>query len=247
MTSAHRQIFRTAGKQVRRALRLRHDHIRPDIPDGAQILIHVGKSGGTSLRFALRENPLGAGITNIHIRRPPVRRTLDYYIVARGPISRAISAFNWRYKLVVTDGSQKDRVPGEYELLTKYETLNALALDLYDAQGAPNTGTISAFSQMHHIRENLAFYLLPLLDHIDPRQIKAVLMQENLDADIERVLGVAPKLREKQHGSSVDPARKHLDPRARDNLRRFFADDFSCLNRLYCWGLIAPDVYLKTL
>ena len=37
-----------------------------------------------------------------------------YIIIARGPISRVISAFNWRYKLVVESKSQKNK---SYELL----------------------------------------------------------------------------------------------------------------------------------
>lgn len=69
----------------------------PGIPDGASVLIHVGKSGGTSLRTALKETELGAHMHVVHIRKPPIRSNLSYYIVARGPISRAISAFNWRH------------------------------------------------------------------------------------------------------------------------------------------------------
>ncbi|MCA8882253.1 MAG: hypothetical protein KDA50_00635 [Rhodobacteraceae bacterium] len=239
--------IRRASRSARRVLRMDAEAIHPDIPDGAKVLIHVGKSGGTSLRKALQQTPLGQEVHSVHIRRPPIRSSLSYYIVARGPISRAVSAFNWRYKLVVTDGAQRDRVPGEFDLLTRYETLNNLAHDLYAEDGTPNGAVIDAFGRMHHIRENIAFYLDPLLDRIDPGQIREVLMQENLNADIERVLGVRIERRDKQHGDSVDPARKALDPRAQANLRRFLARDFACLNRLYCWGKIDQDTYIKTL
>ena len=247
MTAELKQSMRRTRRIVNRALGRPAEHIHPEIPDGAKVLIHVGKSGGTSLRMALRETSLGQEIHKVHIRRPPIRPTLEYYIIARGPVSRVMSAFNWRYKRVVTDGEQKDRIAGEYDLLTRYETLNNLALDLYDPAGAPNTPVIEAFGRMHHIRESIAFYLDPLLDQIDPTQIKEVLMQENLDADIERVLGVRVERRDKQHGDSVDPARKHLDPQAKINLRRFLARDYACLNRLYAWGKIEQDVYIKTL
>ncbi len=247
MTADLKQNLRRAQRSVHRTLGIEAEHIHPEIPDGAKVLIHVGKSGGTSLRMALRETPLGAEIHKVHIKRPPIRSSLEYYIIARGPISRALSAFNWRYKRVVTDGEQKGRVEGEYELLTRYETLNALALALYAPDGTPNQPVIAAFGRIHHIRENIAFYLDPLLDRVDPSQIKAVLMQENLDGDIERVLGVRTQHRDKQHGDSVDPARKHLEPGAEANLRRFFAKDYACLNRLFCWGKIDKDVYLKTL
>jgi hypothetical protein len=66
------------------------------IPDGAKVLIHVGKSGGTSLRRAPEQTDLGREMHVVHIMRPPIRPSLEYYIVARGPIGRALSAFNWR-------------------------------------------------------------------------------------------------------------------------------------------------------
>lgn len=247
MTADLKQSLRLVQRRLNRTLGLEAEHIHPEIPDGATVLIHIGKSGGTSLRTALHQSALGKDIHDVHIKRPPIRPSLDYYIVARGPVSRALSAFNWRYKLVVTDGTQKDRVPGEHALLTRYETLNALALALYAEDGTPDPAAIEGFGRMHHIRESIAFYLDPLLDRVDPRQIKAVLMQETLDADIERVFGVQVARRDKQHGDSVDPARKQLEPRAVANLRRFFADDYACLNRLFCWGKIDREVYLKTL
>lgn len=218
-----------------------------DIPDGAKVLVHVGKSGGTTLRHALDQTELGRQMHVVHIMRPPVRPSLEYYIVARGPVSRALSAFNWRYKLVVADGSQKDRVPGEYELLTRYGTLNALALDLYAEDGTPNAEALETLSRMHHIRENIAFYLGHLLDTVDPAQIKAVLMQESLDADIERVLGVKSEGRLKNHAVEMDNKQLVLEPRAVANLRRFLAPDYACLTRLFCWGKLDKDVFVRTL
>lgn len=242
-----RKPLRQIRRRLHGALGAEAGHIHPEIPDGATVLIHVGKSGGTSLRKALAETPLGAAVYQVHIRRPPIRPSLRYYIVARGPLSRAMSAFNWRYERVVTAGDQRDRVPGEHALLTRYETLNNLALDLYASDGAPNAAALEAFGGLHHIRENIAFYLDPLLDRVTPDQILDVLMQESLDDDIERVLGLRIERRDKRHGDSVDPARKRLEPRAEANLRRFLSRDFECLNRLYCWGKIDRDVYLRTL
>lgn len=88
------------------------------------------------------------------------------------------------------DGAQSDRFGGERAFLTRYPSLDALALDLYAPDGTRNDAVISGFSRVHHIRENIAFYLDPLLWKIDPRQIKGVMMQENLNADIKRVFGI---------------------------------------------------------
>ncbi len=247
MSAAVKRGLRLTGRKARRLVGLPADDIRPDIPDGADVLIHVGKSGGTSLRLALKDSDLGGRLHVVHIKRPPIRPSLTYYIVARGPVSRALSAFNWRYKLVVEDGTQADRIPGERAFLERYGTLQALAHDLYAPDGTPNPAAIDGFARMHHIRENIAFYLDPLLDRIDPGQIAGVLMQENLNDDIARVFGVeAGARRDKSHGAAVDPARKALDARALDNLRRFLADDHACLLRLFCWGKISREVYART-
>jgi plasmid stability protein len=148
---------------------------------------------------------------------------------------------------VVEDGDQAGRVPGEHAILTRYGTLNALALDLYSPEGVPNPEALAALRGLHHIREDIAFYLEALLDRVRPEQIGAVLMQENLDADIERVLGVRPGARHKHHAEAIDPARRALEPRATANLRRAFERDYHCLTRLYCWGKISPEVFARLL
>jgi len=183
MSSDLKRGFRQTERKLRRVLGMRADDIHPDIPDDAKVLVHIGKSGGTSIRMALKETPLGQDMHAVHIKRPPIGDSLSYYIIARGLISRALSASNWCYKLVVEDEAQKDRVLGEYELLKKYGTLNALANDLYGSDGTPNTAALGGLSWMHHIRENIAFYLDPLLDWIEPQQVAAVPMRENLNAD----------------------------------------------------------------
>lgn len=51
----------------------------------------------------------------------------SYLVVVRNPISRTLSAFNWRYKLVVEQDAQRHRFPGEYEALSRHGSLNSLA------------------------------------------------------------------------------------------------------------------------
>jgi len=98
-------------------------------------LIHVGKCGGTTLRLLLGEDQWverrfrRLKITHIHV---PVFSPSDMYVFAvRNPISRLISAFNWRWHLVVELGRQAHRFPGERDVLVKYGTLSKLAESLY--------------------------------------------------------------------------------------------------------------------
>ena len=84
------------------------------------IYVHIVKCGGVTLENAIEDSPLVkdlfASVHKVHIRKPPILKNASYAIVVRNPIDRAISAFNWRYKLVVTDELQKHRFYGEYEI-----------------------------------------------------------------------------------------------------------------------------------
>lgn len=55
-----------------------------------------------------------------------------YVIVLRNPIKRFISAFNWRYKLVIDDKTQTNRFIGEKEILEHYNCVNNLAEKIKD-------------------------------------------------------------------------------------------------------------------
>ncbi|MCF8028320.1 MAG: hypothetical protein K9K81_08140 [Desulfobacteraceae bacterium] len=166
-------------------------------------------------------------------------------IIARGPISRALSAFNWRYKLVVEDKVQKDRYSGEYEVLKKYGSLNRLAESLYDPDGRPNRAVHKEIRKIHHIREDIAFYLKDFLKFCPPAQISAVLMQENLDSDMQNVLGIG-KVERKKDNRGQGRCRE-LSETAERNLKRFFFDDYQALLRLYCYGKIDKDILIKAI
>lgn len=82
------------------------------------IYIHIGKCGGTSLFKTIQDSPVVARsfsrIDWVHIVTPAYRPEASYVVVLRNPVSRALSAFNWRYRLVVEEGGQKTRFAGEY-------------------------------------------------------------------------------------------------------------------------------------
>lgn len=84
-----------------------------------RVLIHIGKCGGASLKASLREAGIADELRIVHIRQPTYQENQKYIIVARNPVERTVSAFNWRYKLVVVDEEQRDRFSGEYEVLTR--------------------------------------------------------------------------------------------------------------------------------
>lgn len=216
-----------------------------EIPRGGTVLIHIGKCGGGTLSAGVENATQNRIDYTFHVERPIYRADLRYIVVARGPIARLQSAFRWRRKIVVEDEEQLDRFQGEREVLLKYQTLNQIAEAIYNEDGSPNPQAQAEIRLIHHIREDIAFYLGELLPKCAEQQVVAVLMQESLDDDIQRVFGYENELR--VHENRVASRNDELSERAMDNLRRFFDADFQALTKLNRWGLIPDDVFARAM
>ncbi len=199
------------------------------------IYLHVGKCGGSTLLSAIRRSETirlrFSAVSYAHFKKPTVYRNAKYMLVVRHPIARAVSAFNWRYKLVVVDEVQKDRFVGEYDILVKYGSLEQMALALYE-NGVLNEEVAQEFRSIHHLKEDIAFYLSDLLENLVPEQLFAVLTTEHLNADIERVLGIVEPAKIHENHSVTPHAKLRLSEHASSNLRNFLKADFECLDKL---------------
>ena len=87
----------------------------------------------------------------IHIKEAIYNKYNKYVILIRNPISRFISAFNWRYRLLNINLTQQYRFIGEKETIEKYDNVNNLAenIENYDEDR----------EYIHHIKENINFYI----------------------------------------------------------------------------------------
>lgn len=208
------------------------------------IYIHIGKCGGMSLWDAINQSAVVrsqfSSISRVHIVKPPALRKAKYLVVIRNPVDRALSAFNWRYKLVVKDAAQRGRFEGEYEVLSRYGTLNSLAESLYSG-GTLNPDVASDFCTIHHLKENISFYLSELLEEISPEQIYAVLVTEFLDEDIRRYLSVEPEVRRNENKTLTNEERLCLSYSGRSNLRMLLAKDYAAVEKLADWADISPE------
>lgn len=227
-----------------------HDYMRMTsdawtLPMGSTVLIHIGKCGGRSVMDGIKQAGLQTGLYRVHAKKPIYRKDLKYIIVARGPIARLSSAFRWRYKLVVSDGVQKNKFEGEYDVLTNYQNLNTLAEALYYDNGEPNSIAQADIRKIHHIRETISFYLRDLLNKCHPSQIVAVLMQENLNDDIFRVFGYKNEFY--RHSNPPSEGENVLSDRGIKNLMQFFQEDYEALIKLYTWGKIDRSVLIRAL
>jgi hypothetical protein len=210
------------------------------------VLIHIGKCGGSSLRKAILSSSRYKDIEIVHIKKPIYKQDFNYYIVARDPIQRCISAFNWRYKLVVEEEKQKNRFANEYEVLKKYENLNNLCEKLYNDNEEPNKESIIEFETIHHLKERISFYLSDFLKVCQKDQIKGVLMQETLAKDLETIFSIPSSVIGSEKRNNV-PSKSFLSPKAYQNLVRFLEADYHCLVTLYDYGLIQNDLMKKIL
>lgn len=205
------------------------------------VLVHIGKCGGSTVREALKQGPQRADVIT-HIRQPPIGAGYCYYITLRSPLARAVSAFNWRCKLVLEEASQRRRFPGEAEILAHYGSIDALARALYFEDGSANALAQGNFRSIHHLGEGIAFYLQALLAAVQPGQIAGVLMQETLAEDLRRLFGIESRLRLNDNSRAKDPARPPLSPAGEANLRRFLQDDYACIRTLCRWEKIPEDL-----
>ena len=205
-----------------------------DQPDEL-IYIHIGKCGGLSLLDAIDRSPVVgqnfSTTSKVHVSKPPILAKSKYLIVVRNPISRALSAFNWRYRLVVDDAVMKDRFKGEYDILKRYGSLNTLSEALYN-NGNLDKRVAKDFRAIHHLKEDISFYISDLLKKVTSDQLFAVMATEFLDQDIARDLGVQNVKRKNVNRPSVSKGKAELSEKGRENLRLFLSEDYAAISKL---------------
>ena len=200
------------------------------------IFVHVGKCGGLSLRSALEESPVVRRkfrkVKRVHTWKPSFRPAAHYAFAVRNPIDRAVSAFNWRLKLVNSEVDPRSRFPGEFDALTKYGSLNALAESLY-LRERPNLEAQQDWMKIHHLRESFRFYLEDIVQLIPRSHIFGVFATEFLSEEIVAKLGVEPVRLNESQATDRESSAKSLSCLARTNLGNFLRADYYWLNKLF--------------
>lgn len=134
--------------------------------DAKLVFAQVGKCGGISLEEVIRASPvvklLFQSWPREHLHPPEFNPQSHYMLVVRNPISRSVSALNWRYHLAVETGNQKNRFPGEFEVLEKYSTVRCGAENLYQ-DGVENHEAVRDLLTVHHMKESIAALLYNLV------------------------------------------------------------------------------------
>jgi hypothetical protein len=192
-------------------------------------LIHIGKCGGSTVARIFDQNRVS--YRKQHLKRVWFDPDEKYVVCLRNPIERFVSAFHWRYKLVVVDKSQSNRFSGEKEVLERYESANKLAetIDTFDIRE----------TYIHHIKEDIAYYISDFVENAKKKNIMGVITTEYLNDDVMKLFGI----RNTFHENRNELEKPVLSPLARAKLREYLKRDYECINKLYKMGCLTKEQY----
>jgi hypothetical protein len=197
-------------------------------------LIHVGKCGGTSVNHFFNKHRVV--FKNVHVMKPQYTPNAKYVLLLRNPVQRFQSAFYWRQHLVSITKEQKHRFPGEYALFQRYATVQD-----YITEPPPSSAYI------HHIHENLTYYLGDLLTRIKPDQILGVICLETIDEDMQRVFPeLAAAWQSDSFHSFKNPStgpKLQVGTVPYQQLKQLLAADYACIDKLHMLGVLTPKQY----
>lgn len=199
------------------------------------IFVHIGKCAGSTLWEAIKKsddiNEQFRYILKSHMHIPPILKKSKYVFCVRNPIYRALSAFNWRYKLVVEDNARKKFLfSNEHYILKKYGTFNKLAENLYD-NNEINNQVEHELRSIYHLKNPIYYYLQPLLEQISNTQIYQVFHVEDLNLQVKNKLNVNLDFNLNDN-SKINDNQKHLSVLAKSNLTKYFEKDFQIIDTL---------------
>uniref|UniRef100_A0A6C0EW27 Sulfotransferase domain-containing protein n=1 Tax=viral metagenome TaxID=1070528 RepID=A0A6C0EW27_9ZZZZ len=194
-------------------------------------VIYIGKCGGATTKQILNINNIEH--QEVHLTKPVFNENYKYVIIIRNPIDRFISAFNWRYKLVVSDKTQENRFIGEKDTLIKYDNVNNLAENItrFDINK----------SYIHHIYEDINFYLDDFLGKCKKGNIIGIVTQEDLEHDIEHIFNICVKnIHKNKNNTIID---KYISNTGYDLLKHYLYKDYECIDKLFAMGCLSDKQY----
>eukprot|EP01084_Bolivina_argentea_P188581 324600_1 len=202
--------------------------------------IHIGKCGGASVWHELENHSFVGNF--IDLEKVKFNSDIKYVLLIRNPIQRFISAFNWRYKLVIHQ--HKRAYKGERQLLQKYKTVNNLSESLYDEKGKLlwHFGKPRSYKYIHHIFEDINWYIGgDFLENCNKtKNIIGVITTENIVNDMQYIFGVTLNLHLHNNQERND---KFLSEIGYENLKKYLKKDYECIDKLYKMNVISTKQY----
>lgn len=148
-------------------------------------LLHIGKTGGSALKHALRTGAKNKAIMlhkhDVHLRDIPEGEKIAFSI--RDPVSRFVSAFNSRLR----KGQplhNNEWTEGEAEAFSHFSTPNELAEGLSSPSERVKQNARFAMANIYHVSHHLTDWLESVETLRDRKQdIGFIFLQQKLDHD----------------------------------------------------------------
>ena len=203
--------------------------------------LHIGKTGGTAVKFALGNASDGAYEIVLHghgttlEQVPPGDR---FFFVLRDPVERFVSGFYSRQR----QGRPRYRSPwspAEERAFQHFDTPEALAIALSSSDGDARDHALAAMRSIEHVRDAYSVWFKN--DRYFESRLKdllAILWLPDLDAVFPQLcalLGVSPTpaLPADDIGAHRNPAGvdRSLSAASRVNVERWYAEDKAFVER----------------
>lgn len=211
------------------------------------VFIHVGKTGGITIRNIFGKNGIKQLIDTEHVGFK-LNKNCDYehiLISIRDPVSRFVSAFNWRKinkrKKLISQNKKK-----ELRLLDHFKVPNNLAEALSSSDQKEKQMAIDAMKTIGHINKPLDKYVsgVETLKHLYNSGTKFyVINTNNLSLDTKNCLEkVMQNSYNKTYEISTDVPYTNVSTKSKDsvyisdfgrkNLQEWYANDYTCIDYL---------------
>mmetsp|Transcript_23014 Transcript_23014/g.71751 ORF Transcript_23014/g.71751 Transcript_23014/m.71751 type:complete len:288 (-) Transcript_23014:16-879(-) len=231
--------------------------------DGKILILHVGKAGGTALRQFLRPllTPAALYLTDGYVMsQQPVRCGYEngrrYAFFVRDPAQRFVSAFISRLR----EGAPLFRTPhspAEAWAFGRFPTPEDLACTLSSANPWEAEEARTAMGAIGHVSSSLRDYLGGLANVaacVERESILFVGRLEHYGEDLAQLLLLLGAERAVTAQRPVPAAKVHATPEryrhlelegcGRENIRRWYRDDYEIIGLLASHGLL-PASYLE--
>lgn len=210
--------------------------------------LHIGKTGGTAVRAALKEHNDSATDNRIAVFGHQVTfqkivaedRTSQLFFFVREPISRFVSGFYSRMRR--GRYGTKELKPDEIIAFEQFKTPNALAEALTADDADVKALAEHAMKSIQHVRKSLTRYIGPLsLLQSEQKRLFFIGDQKYLSSDfavLKKAMNLGENIQLPEEDVSMHKAPDGLDrtlsETATANLRRHYKDDYPvyewCLN-----------------
>lgn len=208
-------------------------------------IIHVGKSGGSSLRALLRKNKITHeaihmehtvnGISNKTIGKTRVLKASNNNILLmRDPVNRILSVYNfWLDRVQNNIKHMEKNRPNYIKFIRKYNNINDFFENLYE-----DKDVLKAMNSIDHMRESLSFYIE---DKSVVNNIKSVIRTEHLNEDIKEIFNLDNDV----HRNETKHLSKDVSDKAIQNIKKFCTKDYEVIEWLLEANLIDKEYINK--